>query len=255
MTSIIFIISIIILLFCCIYLLWSYLNRNKAKHIYIYPLLLGILILFITYIGDNQVLKDSCSSMVFLLIALALILLGIILMIIQLIIFLLSKVNNKLEGNKKRLFKLVIIFILLILIFYSLFLLKTKINREISKNLDIKVPNTINFDMYENSHGGFHGDGITLARARLTPKQIDLLLGKNIFYILPMEDNIQRQIYGSHEYESNLSKRLMMGKIDNGYYKFKDTSSHKLKLDYFSNFSIVIIDIDNKILYYINYDS
>ena len=56
---------------------------------------------------------------------------------------------------------------ILILLLMAIFTGCSKsINKKIAKDLEIKLSHNIEFE-YEDSHGGFHGYGVTLAKARL----------------------------------------------------------------------------------------
>lgn len=49
------------------------------------------------------------------------------------------------------------------------------INREISNSLGISIPLFLKIE-YEDTHGGFHGDGITLAKVQLKGKHAKKIL-------------------------------------------------------------------------------
>lgn len=66
------------------------------------------------------------------------------------------------------------IFIIMLALILSL-IINNSINRKMSKGLGIHVPNELRFQ-YEDSHGGFHGDGVTLARAKLSNIDIKNIL-------------------------------------------------------------------------------
>lgn len=80
---------------------------------------------------------------------------------------------------------------------------------------------------------------------------------------LPLSENVEREIYGGEDYESNLAKKLGMPKIQNGYWTFIDryngenkvTNGEGLFHRYSANYTVGIYDADSNILYYCKFDS
>lgn len=162
---------------------------------------------------------------------------------------------------------ILIIILLSITFFYRH---STKINSSISKDLGIKVPNNLEFQ-YEDSHGGFHGDGVTLAKAKITQNNIQYILDKSKvkWNKMPMSKDIKLRLYGGRKdninYSYELAKDLNMENIETGYWLFLDRWGNEKEytkgeglLDgnrHSKNFSLGIIDSDNNIFYYIKFDS
>lgn len=161
-------------------------------------------------------------------------------------------------------------YMLLIIIFSLTGCFSPSINKRISKSLGIKIPENIKIE-YEDTHGGFHGDGVTLAKVQFKSKDAEKILSQiknsDNWRDLPLSENIKLVLYGgkkgSVEYVSDLAKRLEMPKIQSGYWIFIDRfgnenkfNDDKLLLDRCSaNYTVAIYDIENNILYYCEFDS
>lgn len=144
------------------------------------------------------------------------------------------------------------------------------INREISIFLGISIPGNLEIE-YEDTHGGFHGDGVTLARAQLEGKDAEKILKEikdnDNWKSLPLPKNIEIVMYGGEKdsmmYESDLAEKLDMPKIQNGYWIFIDrynnekrvTDGEELLSRYSANYTVGIYDAESNILYYCKYDS
>ena len=159
--------------------------------------------------------------------------------------------------------RLMISGLILLIILGSFFLKSTKVNRRIGKDLEIKVPYTLDF-YYTDSHGGFHGDGVALGRADVKDKDIARLLKnpKGHWTKTPMPKELETILYGGESYYSDLAKRLDMENIKNGYWMYIDRFGNKREymkekeIDrYINNYSIGLLDLDKKIFYYIKFDS
>ncbi len=140
------------------------------------------------------------------------------------------------------------------------------INKEISSSLGINIPLFLKIE-YEDTHGGFHGDGVTLAKVQLEGKNANNILseikGNDGWKDLPLSENVELEMYGGEDYESNLAKKLGMPKIQNGYWIFIDrykgenkvTDGERLFPRYSANYTVGIYDADSNILYYCKFDS
>lgn len=142
------------------------------------------------------------------------------------------------------------------------------INRKISKDLEIKLPKKLEIE-WEDSHGGFHGDGVTLAKVRLNDKDMNKLVKsiQDSWNKTPITENIKLEFYGGKKdnmnYGSKLAKDLEMPEIKNGYWIFIDrhnqdrefTKGENLYPRYSANYSFGLVDVDTNILYYIKFDS
>lgn len=132
------------------------------------------------------------------------------------------------------------------------------INGKISRDLDSNIPIALKFE-YEDTHGGFHGDGTTLAEAKLKDSDIRNIIekSKREWIKAPMPLKIQERVYGN-EFEEAL-----IPKIDNGYWTFLDRYRLDNELDtkpnvyyeHTGNYSLGVIDLDTNTLYYIKFDS
>lgn len=114
---------------------------------------------------------------------------------------------------------------------------------------------------YEDSHGGFHGDG-TLTAAYDCSQISDSIAEQTAQWkTLPLTDNLQEIMYNHDSFD--LAKKYGIPEISNGCYFFKDRhsesddpSSDENLLDRYSlNFSLVIYDGDNHKLYLFEFDT
>lgn len=117
---------------------------------------------------------------------------------------------------------------------------------------------------YTDSHGGFLGDGVALGRAELKDKDIDKLLKdpEGHWTKTPIPKELNTILYGCESYHSDLAIRLAMKNIENGYWIYIDRFGNKREylkgeeIDrYTNNYSIGLLDLDEKRFYYIKFDS
>ena len=164
--------------------------------------------------------------------------------------------------------------VLFLLIMLSLFLtgcFSLSINKEISRSLGIYLPlkSVIN---YEDDHGGFHGDGVTIANVQFEDGVAeDVLLqiqNNKDWKPTPLSENMTLEFYGGEEskdvyYASDLAEKNNMPEINNGYWIFIDRFNGENRLtegeELFSrsskNYTSGIYDSENNKLYYFQYDS
>lgn len=144
------------------------------------------------------------------------------------------------------------------------------INKEISNFSGIKIPRNSQIK-YEDTHGGFHGDGATLAKVEFDSNDAENILAQikdnDNWEGLPLSKNIEIRMYGGKKdsvvYNSDLAERLDMPKVDNGYWMFIDRfdgenriNDDRLLFDrYAANYTIGIYDAESNTLYYCKYDS
>ena len=140
------------------------------------------------------------------------------------------------------------------------------INKRISDSLGIDIPGSMKID-YEDTHGGFHGDGETIATIEFT-KSIAEKIRKDIadnmnWNSLPLSENHDILMYGGTKegitFSYNYAELLNMPRIENGYWFYEDrqpesTLSREEEdliplLSY--NFTIAIYDLDTDTLYYL----
>ena len=144
------------------------------------------------------------------------------------------------------------------------------INKRISSSLGISIPLYLKIE-YEDTHGGFHGDGVTLAKVRFKGKDAENVLSQiranDNWKRLPLSDNVELEMYGGKKdavvYESDLAEKLDMPKIQNGYWIFIDRFNNETRVTdgeglfprYSANYTLGIYDTDSSILYYCKFDS
>lgn len=240
-------------------------NLKDIKYIILIgPFILGGIIYGSVLFLTRDIPSDACDGGALMGILLSFIFIGMgILINLANIIHLLIK-NTKDMQYKRQIF-LAIIFTSFIVLFFRN---NTKINRKISKDLEIKVPISLDFQ-YLDTHGGFHGDGIMFAKASLNDKNIERMIGKSKqkWTKTPMSENIELELYGGKRgeiyRESNLAKDMGMAKIKEGYWIFLDrskgnrtfTNGENLFPRISANYSLGIIDIIENKFYYIKFDS
>lgn len=263
MTKILTIIGLIILI-VLFYTLKRNIKNTKIKWIILLcPLLLGILIYLSMLLLTKNISPDACdgAALVGVFFSFILIGIGIIINIINIVYILIRNIRLKTKNMKYK--KQIILGLILLLMFSVYFLEDTKINRRIAKDLDIQIPYTLDF-YYTDTHGGFFGDGIALGRAELKDKDIDKLLKdpKNYWTKTPMPEGLNTILHGDESYHSDLSIQLAMKHIENGYWMYIDRFGNKREylkdgeIDrYSNNYSIGLLDLDEKRFYYIKFDS
>lgn len=141
---------------------------------------------------------------------------------------------------------------------------------DISKALGIDVSKGIEIEM-QDSHGGFHGDGMTFVALRFPNDSLQAQIAEQEHWDqLPLSENLTALAYGlstdTHSVSPHLTDKRgnpVMPKIENGYYYFFDRqanigSEHDDR-DVFSrasyNFIFAIYDKDTNILYYVKFDT
>ena len=142
------------------------------------------------------------------------------------------------------------------------------INKRISKSLGIEIPGSMKID-YEDTHGGFHGDGETFATIEFN-KSIAENIREDIadhmsWNSLPLSENHDILVYGGTKegitYTYNYAELLSMPRIENGYWFYEDrqpesTLSREEEdlIPFPYNFTIAIYDLDTDTLYYLESD-
>ena len=162
--------------------------------------------------------------------------------------------------NKKHIF----ISLLAILLLLSLYIVNyNSINKKIARDLEIRLPSSLEFE-YQDTHGGFHGDGITLAQAKLGDKDISNILDKSKTNWKQAPISLERQllIYGSSSDGTTTIPNTddsTIPVIENGYWIFKDRTLKERKERFpdlpSGNYSVGLIDSHTRIFYYIKFDS
>ena len=154
--------------------------------------------------------------------------------------------------KKKKYFIRAIVSLLLLLSIYVLNY--NSINKKISRDLGVHIPNSVKIK-YEDSHGGFLGDGMTSAEANLNKKQIDKIVDKSEgkWSKTPIPSEIKK--LASVKYAERGHNNLETYKIENCYWIFKNRTPEGRFAHITRNYSVAIIDLDTNILYYISFDS
>lgn len=179
-----------------------------------------------------------------------------------------SNKNNVLGGIYiKEQYKYIILIFTIAIILPMFF--SQSINKRMSKSLGIEIPGNIKID-YEDTHGGFHGDGDTTAVV-----QFDKSIAENIrseiennmdWNSLPLSESLDILMYGGVKegtnYTYNYAELLNMPRIENGYWFYEDRQPESIlssedqdlfpRLSY--NFTIAIYDLDTDTLYYLEND-
>lgn len=156
------------------------------------------------------------------------------------------------------------ILIVAILLIFSIYIVNyNSINKKISRDLEIYIPGSLEFE-YKDTHHWFLGDGILLAEANLSEKQINKIIDKSDtnWNKNPMALETREIIYnkrlGDKDSES-IEPLRGIEEIGNGYWIFKDRTSKESKERFpdviIGNYSVGIIDLDTNVFYYIKFDS
>ena len=146
----------------------------------------------------------------------------------------------------------------------------TSISKEISNSLAIQLPSESEIN-YEDDHGGFHGDGVTVANVQFEEDEAETILSQiqnnKDWKPAPLSENIELEFYGGEKndvyYISDLAEKNNMPEIIDGYWIFIDrydgedriTEGEELFSESAKNYTAGIYDSKNKKLYYFEYDS
>lgn len=140
----------------------------------------------------------------------------------------------------------------------------------IEKRLFMTLPEKVAIE-YDDSHGGFHGDGEFFAKVTFTEGQakdfLNSIRDNEKWYTLPMEKDLSLLVFGGKDgdmtYGYGSDKMKPAQDIKNGVYFFRDRYVEQYKNDVSSgllkrfsyNYSIGIYDKDNRILYVYELDT
>lgn len=142
--------------------------------------------------------------------------------------------------------------IILILLLIGIYIINyNSMGQKISRDLEIYIPRSLKFE-YKDTHGGFFGDGVLIAKADLNEKQLNQIIDKS-----DMNWNETPTPLGLKEF---LHEPLRgMSEMKNGYWIFKDRISKgpkgELPKTIIGNYSLGLIDLDSNNFYYIKFDS
>lgn len=138
---------------------------------------------------------------------------------------------------------------------------------EISEMLDIKISDE-NMINHIETHGGFHGDGLTFYSMEITDEGTVEEI-ESEWKSLPLTENITALVYGIKDESSSIGPYIsedgeaLFPNVENGYYYFYDRHSESTDhyddtdvLDRHSfNFVIAVFDTDTNRLYYSKFDT
>ena len=160
--------------------------------------------------------------------------------------------------------------LLLLMIFSLVGCGKKDIQSDISGNIGIDVSRgTVLTD--SDSHGGFHGDGMTFQQISFEDSELsDEIKDNGSWKKMPLSQNIEALVYGIEEDTSSIGPYVtdengdtIIPDIQNGYYYFYDRHSESTEpyndkdvLNRASfNFTLAVYDSDNHVLYYVEFDT
>lgn len=148
--------------------------------------------------------------------------------------------------------------------------LRQSINRRMSESLGIDIPNQIKIE-YEDTHGGFHGDGDTTAIAEFTgvlAEEIQAeITADSDWKSLPFSEDHDMMMYGGVkngiQYAYDFAELLDMPRIENGFWYYEDrqiesglsSEGQALFPRASYNFTMAVYDLDTDLLYYLEVDT
>lgn len=160
--------------------------------------------------------------------------------------------------------------LLIALSFFLTGCFSTSISKQISNSLAVQLPSEVEID-YEDDHGGFHGDGVSIANVQFQEDEAKEILSQiqnnKDWKPTPLSENIELEFYGGEKndvyYISDLAEKNNMPEITYGYWIFIDrydgkeriTEGEELFSESAKNYTAGIYDIETKKLYYFEYDS
>ena len=160
----------------------------------------------------------------------------------------------------KNFFKISFLIIFLLIIIYIIYLHTFYNYNFYSSLIETQIPIFAKMEE-KDTHGGFHGDGETLAKVYFSDEQAQKFM-KNIsncshWNEFPIPETLQNCAYNS------IDEEMKLPSINNGYWFFLDRHSKATdKYNYnemsgraSSNYSIAVFDIDSNILYIYSLDT
>ena len=139
----------------------------------------------------------------------------------------------------------------------------------VAQELGVSLPETVSVG-YEDTHGGFHGDGetfVTLTFSAEDAAALQAQLAEQGWQPLPMEGEMRAAVYGGEldgvNYGDGVFARYSVSAPVNGWYWFFDrhseaTDPHSadgLLGRYSMNYSAAVFDADRNTLYYYELDT
>lgn len=164
------------------------------------------------------------------------------------------------------------------MLFWMMLSVSILVGCQSNNSFQSKMSNTLGIDVskgteiaHNDSHGGFHGDGMTFVSISFSDNAIlSQILENNEWKPMPLTQNLSILAYGITTDDSRIgpyltgeNREAVMPEIENGYYYFIDrhsqsTNSHddsEVLNRYSLNFTIAIYDVDTNILYYAKLDT
>ena len=134
-------------------------------------------------------------------------------------------------------------------------------NDVIEQALDIQTDGGVE-EAYIETHGGFHGDGLTYIRINFSRTELEsILVEKEGWRETPLTENIHTTLYGNEEWRGiKDSCDFLLPEVENGYYYFFDRQSNSFEDEDLRkrpsfNFTFAIYDVETDILYFIKFDT
>lgn len=142
--------------------------------------------------------------------------------------------------------------------------------KEVSKALGIDVASAT-VESSADSHGGFHGDGVTYIKLNFSDKTfLNKIKQNSAWHSLPLSDNLTTVVYGKSDEQTSIGPFLtdgsgqpLLSQIEHGYFYFNDRHSESKDPQNDSqligrssfNFTLAIYDTDTKTLHFCELDT
>lgn len=169
--------------------------------------------------------------------------------------------------KKKKLWIIVLLCLLIPLLLYVFYF---KNFSHVAKQLKMDLPLVFDFK-YEDTHGGFLGDGATFSKMKFSKANGEKLLSQIADYeewkALPMTKNIDLLLYGGEkskgEHLGGIAQAYPIPQLSHGYWFFLDRHSEaddpKSDRDLLHrssyNLTVALYDPDTNTLYYLEFDT
>ena len=134
-------------------------------------------------------------------------------------------------------------------------------NDVLAQALDIQTDGGVE-EEYIETHGGFHGDGLTYIRVDFSRTELECVLAeKEGWRETPLTENIHTTLYGDESWQGiKDSCNFLLPEVENGYYYFLDRQNNSfddedLRKRPSFNFTFVVYDVETDILYFVKFDT
>ena len=163
--------------------------------------------------------------------------------------------------NKKCLLGLILLIIEFFVFLLINYVEKTTFQESLISKIGLNIYNSKIIE--EKKENGFFGDGYYYAKIDCNSENDKILKQISNWNKLPLTKNLELLLYGNNDYNYNLAYNISLGKIENGYYYFENNNTQAINRyddkDLFElssfNFIIVIYDLNDKVLYYYEYNT